>query len=240
MRSTPRTSATIEAGNPRARGLLVWDVPTRLFHWTLVVLIATSWITGEHGGDWLRYHFWSGYTILTLVLFRVAWGLVGSTHARFSSFVRGIPSALHHLRELLRPGPTSDIGHNAIGGWMVVLLLLALALQTATGLFADNDIDTTGPLGDLVSGSLRSRLTTIHKYNFELILILVGIHVLAVLAYWLIKRQNLILPMFTGRKHGLPATAAGSTAHPALAAALLIGAAAVVAAIVTLGPYLAR
>src|SRR5579871_82571 len=87
---------------------LVWDVPTRLFHWLLVLLIAVSWTTGTLGGDdWLRYHFWSGYSILTLVLFRIVWGVVGSTHARFASFVRGIPSALHHVRELFRPGPTS-------------------------------------------------------------------------------------------------------------------------------------
>ncbi|MEJ0067762.1 MAG: cytochrome b/b6 domain-containing protein [Pseudomonadota bacterium] len=115
-----------------ARAVLVWDTPTRLFHWLLVALIVTSWITGDHGGDWLRYHFWSGYAILTLCCSHRL-GIVGGTHARFANFVRGIPSALHHLRELLRPGPTSDVGHNAIGGWMVVVLLSVLLLQTAPG-----------------------------------------------------------------------------------------------------------
>lgn len=224
-----------------ARAVLVWDTPTRLFHWLLVALIVTSWITGDHGGDWLRYHFWSGYAILTLVLFRIVWGIVGGTHARFANFVRGIPSALHHLRELLRPGPTSDVGHNAIGGWMVVVLLSVLLLQTGTGLFADDDIVTTGPLAELVSSSLRSRLTTLHKYNFELIEILTAIHIAAVLAFLVIKRQNLIGAMITGRKRGLAPTALDAArAHPALAAAVLLGAAAVVAGIVNLGPYLAR
>jgi cytochrome b len=224
-----------------SRAVLVWDVPTRLFHWLLVVLIATSWTTGELGNDWLKYHFWSGYTILTLVLFRIVWGVVGSTHARFASFVRGIPSALHHLRELLRPGPTSDIGHNAIGGWMVVVMLIALLVQASTGLFADDDIVTTGPLGDLVSSSTRSQLTTIHKYNFDVILALAGIHIAAVFAYLVVKRQNLIGAMITGRKRGFGATAVDCvTAHPALAAAALVGAAAVVAGIVNLVPYFAR
>jgi cytochrome b len=223
------------------RAVVVWDGPTRLFHWLLVVLIATSWVTGTLGGDWLRYHFWSGYAILTLVLFRIVWGIVGGTHARFASFLRGIPSALHHVRELLRPGPTGDIGHNAIGGWMVVALLLVLLVQTGTGLFADDDIVTTGPLGDLVSSALRSRLTTIHRYNFELIELLAGVHIAAVLAYLVVKRQNLVGAMITGRKRGLPPTAMDAARrHPALAAAALLGAAAVVAGIVGLVPYFAR
>lgn len=223
------------------RTVLVWDVPTRVFHWLLVALITTSWITGSLGNDWLRYHFWSGYTILTLVLFRIVWGLVGSTHARFANFVRGIPSALHHLRELMRPGPTSDVGHNAIGGWMIVAMLIVLLVQTGTGLFADDDIVTTGPLGDLVSSDTRKLLTTIHSYNFNLILALAGIHIAAVLAFLVIKRQNLVGAMITGRKHGLaPTVRDAARAHPALAAAVLLGAAAVVALIVRLVPYLAR
>jgi len=223
------------------RAVLVWDAPTRLFHWLLVVLIATSWTTGSLGGDWLRYHFWSGYAILTLVLFRIVWGIVGGTHARFAGFLRGIPSALHHLRELLRPGPTGDIGHNAIGGWMVVALLLVLLVQTGTGLFADDDIVTTGPLGDLVSSALRARLTTIHRYNFEVIELLAFIHIAAVLAYLVVKRQNLVGAMITGRKRGLPPTTMDAARrHPALAAAVLLGAAAVVAGIVELVPYFAR
>jgi cytochrome b len=223
------------------RAVLVWDVPTRLFHWLLVALLVTSWITGKTGGDALRYHFWSGYAILTLVLFRIVWGLIGGTHARFTTFVRGIPTALHHVREVFSRGPTSDVGHNAIGGWMIVVLLMALLVQTGSGLFADDDIVTTGPLGDLVSSSTRSRLTTIHKYNFELILILAGIHILAVFTYLVFKRQNLIGAMITGRKHGLAASTLDATqTHPAIAAAVLLGAAAVVAGIVNLGPYLAR
>src|SRR5581483_3473144 len=201
------------------------------------------WITGDSGGDALRYHFWSGYAILTLVLFRIAWGFVGGAHARFASFVRGWAGARAHLRALRRPGPSDELGHNAIGGWMIVAMLAVLLVQTTTGLFADDDIVTTGPLGDLVSGATRSRLTTIHKYNFELIEILAAIHIAAVLAYLVIKRDNLIGAMITGRKR--IAAGAGdraldaARAHPALAAAVLAGAAAAVAGIVGLLPYLA-
>ncbi len=227
--------------NGAARVVKVWDGPTRLFHWTLVVLMVFSWITGTRGGDALAWHFWSGYAILTLVLFRIVWGLIGGTHARFVNFVRGVPSALHHVRELFSRGPTSDVGHNAIGGWMIVVLLAVLLVQTGTGLFADDDIVTTGPLGDLVSSGTRSRLTTLHKYNFDLILILAGVHVLAVITYLVFKRQNLIGAMITGRKRGLPAsTLDAARTHPAIAAAVLVGAAAVVAGIVTGVPYLAR
>jgi cytochrome b len=223
------------------RAVRVWDGPTRLFHWLLVLLIVTSWRTGEAGGEWLRYHFWSGYAILTLVLFRIVWGMVGGSHARFVNFVRGVPSALHHLRELVRPGPTSDVGHNAIGGWMIVILLAVLLLQTGTGLFADDDIVTVGPLGDLVSGATRARLTTIHRYNFELIMVLAGVHIVAVLGYLVLKRQNLIGAMITGNKRVLAPTAIDAArAHPGLAAAVLIGAAAVVAGVVLGVPYLAR
>jgi cytochrome b len=228
----------------RAGGRIVrvWDAPTRLFHWLLVCLIATSWTTGSLAGDWLRYHFWSGYAILTLVLFRILWGLVGGTHARFVNFVRGIPSALHHVRELLRPGPTADLGHNAIGGWMVVAMLLVLLLQTGTGLFADDeDLISTGPLGDLVSANVRAVLTTIHVWNFVAIQALAGIHIVAVLGYLLVKRQNLIGPMVTGRKRVMAPTALDAArTHPALAAAALLGAAAAVAGIVNLAPYFAR
>ncbi len=223
-------------------GVLVWDLPTRLFHWCLAALVAFSWTTGTIGGDdVLKYHFWSGYAIMTLVLFRLVWGVIGSTHARFVNFVRGIPSALHHLRELLRPGPTSDVGHNAIGGWMIVVLLIALATQTGSGLFADDDIVTTGPLGDLVSHGTRMLMTEVHEVTANLILGLAGVHVAAVLAYWVIKRQNLVTAMVTGRKTGVAATTVETvTAHPALAAAVVVAAAAVVAGIVKLVPYLAR
>src|SRR4029079_3446512 len=114
----------------------VWDVPVRLFHWTLVVLMAVSYFTGRAGGDWMKFHFWSGYAILTLILFRIAWGFVGSTTARFTDFVKGPSAAIAHLRDRLGRRRPREAGHNRVGGAMVVALLLAVLLQVATGFFS--------------------------------------------------------------------------------------------------------
>ena len=126
----------------------VWDLPVRLFHWTLVILMATSYFSGRAGGDWMKFHFWSGYAILTLLLFRIAWGFVGSTTARFSDFVKGPSAAFRHLAELAGADRPRDAGHNPLGGAMVVVLIFAVLAQVVAGLFsADTDIGmVNGPL----------------------------------------------------------------------------------------------
>jgi cytochrome b len=179
----------------------VWDLPTRLFHWSLVLLIAVSWLTAQAGDErLLRIHFFSGYAVLTLVIFRIVWGVIGSTHSRFSDFLKGAPAVLHHIADLKRPGAPADRGHNPLGGWMIVVILATLGAQAGTGLFANDDIVTYGPLASLVSDAASAKLTTLHKLNFNLILALIGLHVAAVLAFLVIKRQNLIIAMITGRK----------------------------------------
>src|SRR6201989_1915919 len=101
----------------------VWDLQVRLFHWTLVILSTVSYFTGRWGGDWMKFHFWSGYAILTLILFRIAWGFVGSTTARFSDFVKGPRASVRYLARLARGQATFEIGHNPVGGLMVIVLL---------------------------------------------------------------------------------------------------------------------
>jgi cytochrome b len=116
------------------RRVLVWDLPTRLFHWTLVAAVAGCWWTGERGP--METHALLGYVVLALLLFRLAWGLVGSETARFSSFLRGPGAALTHARHFLRRGPLeAEAGHNPIGGYSVLLLLLLLIVQAVSGLF---------------------------------------------------------------------------------------------------------
>ncbi|UYN95464.1 MAG: cytochrome b/b6 domain-containing protein [Enhydrobacter sp.] len=185
----------------KPRTIRVWDLPVRLFHWALVVLLATSYFSGRAGGDWMDLHFWSGYAILTLLLFRIAWGFVGSTTARFAHFIKGPAAALHHLRELLR-GPAREVGHNPLGGLMVVALLLAVLLQAGSGLFsADTDMGTVnGPLALKVADAWVDRLTSFHQFWVDVILVLVALHVLAAAIYLVWKKQNLIGAMFTGRK----------------------------------------
>ncbi len=178
----------------------IWDLPVRLFHWSLVVLLVISWTTAEIGGNAMVYHLWSGYTVLTLVLFRLLWGCWGSTHARFDDFVRGPCAAIRYAQALLHGETPLYPGHNPLGGWMVILLLLALSIQAGTGLFANDDIFIEGPLYPWVSKADSDFLTWIHKFNFDILLILIGLHVLAALFYLFGKHQNLILPMLTGHK----------------------------------------
>lgn len=191
------------------RKVAVWDAPVRVFHWTLVVLIAFSWWSGEQGGNWMTYHMWSGYTILTLIAFRIIWGFIGSTHARFGDFLYGPGAVMAYLKTLPSRTAAKFAGHNPLGGLSVVLMILCVALQAVTGLFANDDISTEGPLYNWVSKGTSDTLTTIHKYNFNVLLALVVVHIGAVLYYLIYKRENLIGAMFTGRKH-LPDTLASA------------------------------
>lgn len=184
------------------RKVRVWDLPVRLFHWTLVALMVVSYFTGRAGGDWMKFHFWSGYSILTLILFRIAWGFVGSTTARFADFVKGPSAAIAHLRGVLGSDRPREAGHNPIGGAMVVALLLAVLLQVAAGFFsADTDMGmVNGPLALLVADKWVERATAFHKFWINVLLWMVALHVLAAIVYLVWKRQNLIGAMLTGRK----------------------------------------
>ena len=221
----------------------VWDLPVRLFHWVLVILMTVSYVTGRAGGDWMKFHFWSGYAILTLILFRIAWGFVGSTTARFSNFVKGPAAIVTHLRELLgRTGPY-DAGHNPMGGAMVVVLLFAVLAQAGTGLFsADTDTGlVTGPLATRIADAMVDKLTAFHHYWVNVLLVLVAAHVAAVLVYLVWKRHNLVRAMITGAK---PADEVVPPGKPAprlvfapvrLAISLLLASAAIVYFIVRVG-----
>jgi len=200
----------------------VWDLPTRLFHWTLVALRIAQWLTAEFGSamDW---HVWGGYAILALVVFRLIWGFVGSDTARFSDFVQGPSAALEYVKALLRGETPLYLGHNPMGGWSIVAMLILLSIQAGTGLFANDDIMTEGPLYAWVSKGTSDWLTTIHKFNFNLLLLVIAVHISAVLFYLFVKRENLIHPMLSGRKHLPPAlvSAAPRLVNPWLGLAVL-------------------
>lgn len=213
----------------------VWDAPVRLLHWALVPLLALSLWSGLTA-RW-ETHVLSGYAILALLLFRLAWGLVGSDTARFARFLRPPPEGLRHLRHLRRREPDTEIGHNAAGGWMVLALLALLLVQAASGLFADDGIFTRGPLARSVSGEASDAATSVHLRAWWLVAGAVALHVLAVAAYALLKGQDLVRPMVTGVKR-LPAALAARAprlGHPALAAALLAASGAAVWAISRVG-----
>jgi len=178
----------------------VWDIPTRVFHWLLVALILFSFITGEIGGTAMQYHEWSGFTILVLVVFRIVWGFVGGEQSRFAAFVRGPAAVIRYASSLLRGDPLPHIGHNPLGGWSILAMLISLLIQAGTGLFANDDILTEGPLFGWVSKRTSDWLTGIHHLNQKVLLVLIVIHVCAVFFYLIARRENLISPMITGTR----------------------------------------
>jgi cytochrome b len=211
----------------------IWDAPTRLFHWTLVLLVAFSYLAIQM--SWMKLHFLSGYTILALLLFRLAWGVVGSETARFSHFLQSPLEAFRHLAHFLRREPDTEIGHNAAGGWMVLVMLLTLLAQVATGLFSNDDVAFEGPLAHRLDKAASDAVTSAHGMIFNVILVVVALHVLAVIAYAIVKRHDLVRPMVTGKKR-LPATMQQPRfTNPLLALLILIASACLVWLLVAFG-----
>jgi cytochrome b len=178
---------------------VVWDLPVRLFHWLLAALIVFSWWTvHHHHTDW---HIWSGCAILTLLIFRILWGFVGSSTARFSSFVRGPRAIAAYWR-----GKWVGIGHSPLGALSVLVLLFAVAVQVGLGLIAeDEDGIYMGPLARLVSTDTSDKARDIHELWFDVILVLIALHLLAIV-YYRLRGKKLTLPMITGRGEVPPGT----------------------------------
>lgn len=213
----------------------VWDGPIRLLHWGIVALVFTSWLTQYE--NWMPAHLISGYTMFAALLFRLAWGVIGSDTARFRTFLKSPLAGLAHLRGVARREPDRDIGHNAAGGWMVLVLLALLAIQVGTGLCANNQVDIEGPFAERVGPDWSDWLTHVHALTFTAIEVAVLLHVAAVLAYALLRGRRLVRPMITGDKL-LPATMrAPRMRSPVLALPVLAVAGGIVAfVVVVLGP----
>lgn len=173
----------------------VWDLPLRIFHWALAICVIAAYISQNIGGNAMVWHGRFGLAVLGLVSFRLVWGFVGSTNARFINFVRGPTSIKAYLR-----GQWSGLGHNPLGALSVVAILSVLLALTLTGLFANDDILFEGPLYALIDKNLSDQLTTIHQWLEPFILSLVAIHVAAIGFYVWMKKQSLIRPMLTGWK----------------------------------------
>ena len=186
------------AGDRSSR--LVWDLPVRITHWLLALCVPLAWLTHELGTEYFRWHVYNGYTVAILVVFRLAWGIVGTRHARFSSFLRGPVAVVRYLRSSRGELHQASAGHNPAGGWMVVVLLALCGLQASTGLFANDQIFNTGPFYGWVTASTSERLSSLHRRSYDWLLIAVAIHVLAVIVYLVAGKGNLVAPMLTGRK----------------------------------------
>lgn len=185
--------------NRSGKTLLVWDLPTRLFHWLLVALVALAWATGESEGRLFVVHQLAGYGVLVAILFRLFWGFVGSRHARFRDFVHAWSSVRDYTKGLLALRPRPTLGHNPLGGWMIVLLLTTLLGVSVTGLFGVEE-GTRGASAYWLSPEIAQGLAELHEELVNLLLILIGIHIVGVVVDSLLTGHNLVGSMFTGRK----------------------------------------
>jgi cytochrome b len=204
----------------------VWDLPLRLCHWLLAASVATAFVTAQIGGNAMVWHGRAGLAVVGLLAFRIVWGFVGSTNARFASFVKG-PGA---IRAYLR-GEWRGVGHNPLGALSVLALLCLLAAQAASGLFANDDISYQGYLYALVSPDLSGTITEVHEFFEGLMIALVVLHVGAIAFYVKVKKDNLTIPMITGWKHvAEPVEAPRSGSVVGFLVAVIIAAAAAYAA----------
>lgn len=194
----------------------IWDLPTRLVHWLIVFLVCFSWWTAEERH--MQWHYWSGLTLLGLLVFRIYWGFAGPETSRFASFIKGPREVLKYASRLLRGDYKPGFGHNPLGAISVLAILLALSAQVGLGLFAsDTDGLESGPLSRYVSYEFSRSAGELHEDAFKILLVLIGLHILAIGFYLAVKKINLIGPMVTGRRtadepEGPPTGIAGAPA----------------------------
>jgi cytochrome b len=218
-------SVTADKDQGRA-GRLVWDLPLRLTHWALVLTVAGAWMTHYAGIEWFGWHRRLGYATLVLVAFRIAWGFVGTRHARFSSFVRGPVALLAFLRARDRQEAP---GHNPLGALSVVAMLALLLVQALTGLFANDEIANAGPFYGWVSPETSNRVSGLHATNSNLLLGLLALHLAAIAWYVFVVGRPLVRAMLTGRKAARDVAAGDEIQGSRIALALAIIAALAVA-----------
>lgn len=215
----------------------VWDLPTRAFHWALAATVIALVVTAKIGGNAMVWHMRLGLVVLALLVFRLVWGLVGGRWSRFASFVYAPGTVLRYLRGEHRPGDHFEVGHSPLGALSVFALIGLLGVQVATGLVADDEIATIGPLNRFVASATGLAATAWHKgYGQWLLLALVALHIAAIVAYRL-RGKNLVTPMLTGDKPlapDVPASADSATTR-SLAALVLAGAAVLAVWIARLG-----
>ena len=200
----------------------LWDLPTRLFHWLLVLAVVAAVVSGQIGGKLIDLHGKIGLGIVGLIAFRIVWGFAGSTYARFAQF---LPTPAR-IRIYLK-GEWRGLGHNPLGGLSVFTLLLLLSAQVASGLFANDDIAFTGPLYGLIDKSLSDRLSGLHHLLSNVLIALVVLHIGAVIFHGRVKKDDLIKPMLTGWKEGVSGEPARGGGILALVVAVVIAGAVV-------------
>ena len=227
MPNEPSPAPPANASGSRA-AQLIWDLPLRVCHWALALAVAGSFVT--HYADAFEWHVRCGYLTLTLVAFRIAWGFVGPRYARFAELLGSARTAWS------RRAPARGAGHTALGAWMALLLLALLGGQALTGLFANDEVVDAGPLSGWVPHATSNWLSAWHENISNLLLGAIALHVLAAAYYRLRLREDRIVPLVTGRKHGLPPGSAIAAEHVGRAILVLLAVAAALAMVVWLAP----
>lgn len=193
-------SQSSESGAVTASKRLIWDLPTRLFHWLLVAGIIFQYVTVEFMDNAVQLHFYGGYFMLGLILFRLVWGFVGSDYAKFSHFITGPVRVINYARTLFDSNSPAHAGHNPLGGWVVAVMLTLIALQAISGLFLTDDVFLDGPYRALVSGETQDIMNVIHHQGFNLLMLVIVAHVSAIVFYAVFKKQRLVPAMVHGKK----------------------------------------
>lgn len=182
------------------RRIEVWDLPTRVFHWTLVALVVFDLLVAEDEGWVLVLHSYAGYLVLLLLLFRLAWGFVGGEHARFSDFLSSPSTVRAYTARFIALDPPAYVGHNPLAGWMAVVMLATLLVVAVTGVAALGEDGGASPLAPIVSPALADVLGEIHEGAADFLIFLIVVHVIGAVTSSLVHRENLIGAMITGRK----------------------------------------
>ena len=180
--------------------VLVWDLPTRIFHWALVLFVCVNlFLVDPEGGLTTIVHFVSGFIIAGLLLFRVVWGFVGSLHSRFADFIYRPKSTIEYARLLFRRRPPRMLGHNPLGGWMIIALLGVLVAMVGTGLFSSSR-RAAGPLAHYLTAAQSANARLAHSIFSNVLIALIIGHLAGIAFDWLITREYLVRAMFSGRK----------------------------------------
>lgn len=203
------------------KNIPVWDLPTRLFHWLLVAGIVAQYVTAEWLDNAMQWHFYVGYGVLGLIIFRVIWGVVGPRYARFAHFLRGPGAVVSYVRQLPHRNTQHAAGHNPLGGWFVMLMLLLVLTQAISGLFMTDDVFLDGPYRHTVSDSVLDVMSFLHHQGFNALVAIIALHVGAIIFYAVYKKQNLTRTMVSGKAPVSAEGIASSRLLLALAVALI-------------------
>ncbi len=201
---------------------LVWDLPLRVFHWLLVVSVAGSWATGKIGSSVREYHMWLGYWMLGLLTFRLLWGVLGTRHSRFWSFVPTPASVARYARDVIRGQAPRSIAHNPIGSLMIFLMLGMLITQAVSGLFVDDDVFYAGPYAHVVSSSTGKFFEGLHHEIANWIIVLAIIHIAAALYHTYRMKEPIIRAMITGKKDANVIPVDQAIPHSAMVRAVIL------------------